>query len=1077
MITLNELETQLGYLRSSHYHRVEDDPPDIETAHLFYISREVGVRGIYTFETSPVQTERLLPARPAVYVAEAETAEGARQIHRSLWNLSYAPFIIIRLPDQIRVYTGFSYAYDSDEEGRITEIHDDALNPFDTSERLKRLHEILTDFHAVSIDTGQIWESESAGPVDPEQRVDEHLLRNLKKLGDALKKKGLRDEIAHALIGKYVYLHYLRTRHILSEAWLLNEGIDPASVFKRDATVNGLARLVEILKERFNGRIFPIDFDKSDAPNDSHVSLVASIFMGDEIPAPQTPEIRQLHLDFQAYDFRYIPVETLSAIYEQFIIDRKETRREKGAIYTPEILADYLLSEVEWAKKLKRGMKILDPACGSGVFLVLAYRRLIEKERVHLGRDLTPDELKSILESIYGVEREPDACYVAEFSLILTLLHYLAPRDLHRLQFKLPELHNTQIFECDFFPPKKQGNLTKFGQKGLKFDCIVGNPPWIEAEAVRQKFARTWINRNTNRCPVGDLSVAEAFSWLVTDLLTPDGIIGLILPATSLFNQHSEKYRRAFFTQHQVLRITNFANIEVLFGKDKRDVKPAMTVIYHRTDETSEKREIVHYGPFSANQVSEAKDQPWVITINENEIQTVSPYKAETGDLTVWKFALWGTHLDERAVRRIKKQFPTTLEELKETRGWFFSYGVQLRTMTSKGIEPVPKLKGQQQFCTDKASKSLYLLSVPAPLLQSIPDEKCNIRTQGGMQGLKLVQAPHIVLSSVWQNYIIYSDEDFVIPTAAQMGIAAPKRDADYLKALSVYLHSSLVAFYMFFHAEQWGIYRRARQVSIGQVGKIPVPEFTMAHRQALVALHDKLVNDEKRAVSDFIARLQQNLDPTEENQEPSLLTDFTKGERKLAEEFRSELRAKLQKEIDDTIFALFKIPSDIETLVSEFIDIRLALDDRSTMGKATREPTPQELLDYARELQAELDGFLMGEAYHRVYINQSEHLIECVVEITKENETIAIDEHNIRTVNSTISETLANISDSLREQISQWVYVQRGLRLFDGPRIYIYKAPRLIDWTKTQAITDAGDIIGQAVSIGICRDDNNQAK
>ena len=140
MITLNELETQLGYDRSSHYHRIEDEPPEIETAHLFHVSREVGVRGIYTFETSPSQKQRLLPARPAVYVAEAETAEQARQIHRSLWNLSYAPFVIIRLPHQIWVYTGFSYAYDSDEEGRIIEISDDALKPLDTSERLERLH-------------------------------------------------------------------------------------------------------------------------------------------------------------------------------------------------------------------------------------------------------------------------------------------------------------------------------------------------------------------------------------------------------------------------------------------------------------------------------------------------------------------------------------------------------------------------------------------------------------------------------------------------------------------------------------------------------------------------------------------------------------------------------------------------------------------------------------------------------------------------------------------------------------------------------------------------------------------------
>ena len=52
-----------------------------------------------------------------------------------------------------------------------------------------------------------------------------------------------------------------------------------------------------------------------------------------------------------------------------------------GAFYTPEILADYLLRELESVKPFSSGMKVLDPACGSGIFLVLVYRHLIEKER------------------------------------------------------------------------------------------------------------------------------------------------------------------------------------------------------------------------------------------------------------------------------------------------------------------------------------------------------------------------------------------------------------------------------------------------------------------------------------------------------------------------------------------------------------------------------------------------------------------------------------------------------------------------------------------------------------------------
>ena len=94
-----------------------------------------------------------------------------------------------------------------------------------------------------------------------------------------------------------------------------------------------------------------------------------------------------------------------------------------------------------------------------------------------------------------------------------------------------------------------------------------------------------------------------------------------------------------------------------------------------------------------------------------------------------------------------------------------------------------------------------------------------------------------------------------------------------------------------------------------------------------------------------------------------------------------------------------------------------------------------------------------------------------------QKNAPIPITEESIKDGNLTVAKLLAKLSDSLREQVSQWVYVQRGLRLFDGSRIYIYKSPRLIDWIRTQALIDAGDIIGEAVSTGMSSYDINQAE
>jgi len=90
-------------------------------------------------------------------------------------------------------------------------------------------------------------------------------------------------KVAHALIGKYVYIRYLRDRKLLSDQWFKQHDIDIDTVLGRNATVNGLHHLCAILDNRFNGSIFPLNFEGDDALKDEHVEYVASIFKGDEL--------------------------------------------------------------------------------------------------------------------------------------------------------------------------------------------------------------------------------------------------------------------------------------------------------------------------------------------------------------------------------------------------------------------------------------------------------------------------------------------------------------------------------------------------------------------------------------------------------------------------------------------------------------------------------------------------------------------------------------------------------------------------------------------------------------------------
>ncbi len=1069
MITLNSLVQKLGYDVSPYYCRVNAPHPS-GSAHLFRSAKSLGADGLYVFEKAPKSSKSHHTPAPAVYVAEAADEIEARQIHRKLWNLCSAPFAIILLPNQVRVYTGFNYKEENENEGLL-----------DVFNSLEQLNQLVKEFNANAIDTGKVWQSQYAEQLDSNRRVDRLLLENIKQLGEALTRNdALKDELANMLIGKYVYLKYLRDRGILTNQWMEANNLSPDGVFSLNATVSELRKLSQALEERFNGKIFPINFDTEETLKDEHVKWVATIFSGAEIvDRGTTPDIvLQLHLPFKAYDFEYIPVETLSSIYEQFIFDRKT----KGAVYTPEALADYLIAEMESVLPLKGGMKILDPACGSGIFLVLIYRLLIEKEIQRRGKKLNAKELLDILkESIYGVEREPDACYVAEFSLILTLLHYLEPRELQNLDFRFPTLHNRQVFETDFFDTKGNESESEFWKKDARYDWIIGNPPWInlnsDVKKKENKFAYAWMENPDNKSirPVGKNQIAEAFCWLASDLLCEGGVSGFIIPATSFFNQKHDKFRKLFFSKHEILRVTNFSNIPTIFGERDNEGKkslmkyPPATIMFRNTSRDKRKQRTLHFGPFSINQLFEARDKPWVIIVNENEISSISPGEVEAGKTLAWKLALWGNHVDRRILERIKHAFPKTLKDRCKNRKVFFFEGPQLRC-NDRTLKHLPTLIGKKKLNTASMRKSLSWFSIPSEALPLIGEECCYVR-RGENTGLKLTTAPHIVIPYRWMSFIIYSDEDFVIPPR-YIGIAsANKDDARYLQAISVYLKSYLVAYYLFFQTPQWGVFKEdGNQINLKDVREIPVPDFTSNQISTLAHLQEELVAIEREEICKLISGLKKNrllaarVKSTNGDDDTGVPANLRGAEKEIIKREKTRIRKELQERIDNTMYEMLSIPRDIRLVIDDFFKFRLPLDSPSQKESATRRPTAEELQQYAFEIGKKLDDFLDGESFVRVTIFYSNDLIEAVIDVTGAGGPFPVDPGCVKQGNKTRTGLLTELSGSLRRQVSQWVYIQRGLRLFDGPRIHIFKTPRIIDWTRTQARIDAGDIIGELV-------------
>ena len=557
-------------------------------------------------------------------------------------------------------------------------------------------------------------------------------------------------------------------------------------------------------------------------------------------------------LDLGLYDFSFIPIETLSIIYQQFLHAAEEglesRGRKAGAYYTPLPLVNYVLSELESRRPLEEGMRVLDPSCGSGAFLVQCYRTLVEK-RLKQG-PLRPSELRELLtKHIFGVDRDGDACQVAEMSLILTLLDYTSPPDLeHSPTFKLPTLRDTNIFQADFFDPD---SLWAEKRRDIKADWLVGNPPWLEAKRTTHddQHARKWMEKNAGCYPTGGNQVAEAFVWHSLPLLGEGALAGVLLPAMTLFKMESARFRERLFQTVRPWCVANFANLAyVLFAG--RSKTPTMALFYsprkHPEQGVPQEERFLTFAPFLSNQragrakiVSRRKDT-WSVVVNGAEIRELTTASVSTGDFLPWKEAMWGSFRDTRLLKRVANRFPPLAEFAKE-HGLQVHEGFQLRSAESgERVDPMPELAGRLQVNFSRLKRCGRIFSFPQETLSPIPAAKAYVRSRGGLKGLDVSEPPHIIVDAS-RRFAVYSDEFLAVPSR-KIGVSGPQESTDLLKALSIYLSSSFCTYQQYFTTPEWGI--RTSLATLSALLGLPTPfgKLTPAELQEWAQVQDDLV-------------------------------------------------------------------------------------------------------------------------------------------------------------------------------------------------------------------------------------------
>lgn len=995
---------------------------------------ELSLQGAYSLRGSG-------DAVPLVYVCEVADEEKVRDIHRLVWNQDIVPCLILSSPQGTRVYSGFGYDPQS-ADGKRGLLEPLVTEPADLAG--------LSLYSSGSIDSGKAWDTLSS-KISPATRLNVRLLDNLKRLDKNLQQIGkLPRATSHALIGKYVYLHYLRDRGILSAKKLNRWGFSEADVFGAKSSLSALEAVSGKLDDWLNGGVFPIDFSRKSGLRSHHVKWVSGIFSGEEISESGD---HQLHLDFPAYDFSFIPVETLSVVYEQFLNDTpvaggKKKSNERGAFYTPIPVVNLMLSQMDHELPLKKGMRVFDPTCGSGAFLVQSYRRLIEREFPE-GSDPTPGQLRELLqESIFGIDSDEDACGVTELSLILTLLDYVKPPDLegahHR--FKLPSLRGENIVCADFFsapaPKRARENL---------YDWVVGNPPWKKISLTKPQKgfgeAAQWIKEHSKTRPVGNNEVGRAIAWEVGKHLAPDGRASLLLPAMSLFETAAKPFRREFFTAFDIGTVVNFSNLAEVLA-DGRFRVPAAALFFKHAGE-AEPESLRVFSPLVANQEvtrprSKGKRiESWVITVDTSDVREIPYASIAEGESLPWKIASWGCPSDAALLDRLARRFPS-IGELEKNGLIIASQGLETRKWTeSEKLEEALEIVGKKSFKPTLLARWRGLFKFPPFCTFEFTRDTRWVRQRGGVQlPLSVCRPPHVIVSES-RSFAIFSNEYIVVPTK-QIGIISTNNNENYLKAFAAYLNSDFAHYHEFLVSSKGGVKRDTSTLNSLRRMAVPILPDDLELINDWAVIYDKL----------------SELNPHKIGSEHKNIDELNFGDITSFFEFKS-----LIDELNHKVADAMNLSEREQALIRSLVDVRIHLKDGNLGEPAIRTPDDDDLKEYCEALKEDLDGFLglAPRGGHGIAVLNVGG--ELFLRITEPGAGGGGGGIQIKAKANAASSAMIEAFMALKEKNPQWTYFRRALRCYDGRETYLLKPAQRFQWTVAQATIDASSIIADKLA------------
>lgn len=397
-----------------------------------------------------------------------------------------------------------------------------------------------------------------------------------------------------SLMGRALFFRFLKDRRVVRENDYRKIAPNAASILNCFDNAENAASTSAWLDKTFNGDLLPLTDNGSSSSYFEEIGHctggrvffhLSAIIRGEEPSGDENYHIPLGIPNFGRYYFAHVPVGLLSQVYERFAWKwEHENAKETSVHYTPRNIAATLVDEAFSKLPNAHEARVLDPACGASVFLVLAFRRLYQERWKATGERPDTKAIREILEKqLTGFDISDSAIKLAALSLYLTAIE-LDPKPVPPEKLGFSKLRNKVLFNFrrEGIDPEEGAVAGSLGEHvgigrrfDAQFDLVLSNPPWTSLKGKERPLAEE-LNRLSKAIIArrADEKMAVAyenpdfgpdlpFVWKATEWCKPGGRIAMALPARILLKQEDipRRARETFLRLVEVTGIINGTNL------------------------------------------------------------------------------------------------------------------------------------------------------------------------------------------------------------------------------------------------------------------------------------------------------------------------------------------------------------------------------------------------------------------------------------------------------------------------------------------------------------------------------------